>query len=236
MPRPTRIDFPGLPQHLIVRGNDRNPIFFSDEDRSYFLKCLGEARSDRACDIHAFVLMTNHVHILATGRVQRAVSRMMQDLGRAYVGHVNKLHGRTGSLYEGRFKSSVVETTRYFLACMRYIEMNPVRARMVMHPAHHRWSSYDQNITGQPGGLLTPHPEYLQLGRTAEERAEAYAGLIDAIPDEDEIVAIRLGVRQGKAVGTELFRKALEGILRRRVDFVPQGRPKRRPSDLSPFS
>jgi putative transposase len=235
MPRPTRIDFPGLPQHLIVRGNDRNAIFFTDQDRSYFLKCLGEARNERGCDVHAFVLMTNHVHILATGRTQRAVSRMMQDLGRAYVGHVNKLHARTGALYEGRFKSSVIETTRYFLACMRYIEMNPVRARMVAHPALHVWSSYGQNITGDPGGLVTPHPEYLSLGRSIDERAEAYERLFEGIPDEEEIAAIRLGSRQGKAVGTDLFRQGLEGILGRRVDFVPRGRPRRR-RDLSPFS
>jgi putative transposase len=165
MPRAPRIDFPGLPQHLVVRGNDRNLVFFSDQDRLHFLKCLGEAREKGGCDIHAFVLMSNHVHILVTPRVEGGASRMIQDLGRAYVRHVNNLHSRSGTLYEGRFKSSIVETARYFLACMRYIEMNPVRARLAQHPASYRWSSFGQNITGDPGGLVTPHAEYLALGR-----------------------------------------------------------------------
>ncbi|HSS26786.1 MAG TPA: transposase, partial [Usitatibacter sp.] len=197
MPRAPRIDFPGLPQHLIVRGNDRKPIFFSDADRLYFLKCLGEARSQRSCDVHSFVLMPNHVHILATSRAEYGASRMMQDLGRAYVSHVNKLHGRTGALYEGRFKSSLVETARYFLACMRYIEMNPVRARLTSNPADFEWSSYGQNITGEPTGLVSPHAEYLDLGRDAAERAKCYGRLFEQPQEDEEVNAIRCGVNQG---------------------------------------
>jgi putative transposase len=234
MPRPPRLDFHGLPQHLIVRGNDRKPIFFSREDRLYFLKCLGEARAKRSCDIHAFVLMGNHVHLLATGHAQRAVSRMMQDVGRAYVTHVNKLHGRTGALYEGRFKSSVVETTQYFLTCMRYIECNPVRARLAPHPGAYEWSSFGQNITGEPTGLITPHAEYIGLGRDAGMRAMTYASLFNEPIDDGKLAAIRLGVSQGKAVGTESFCKGLEALVGRPVSFAPRGRP--RGSDLSPFS
>jgi len=227
MPRPPRIDFPGLPQHLIVRGNDRRPIFFTDADRLFFLKCLGEARAHRSCDVHAFVLMPNHVHLLATARAEYAASRMMQDLGRAYVTHVNKLHRRTGALYEGRFKSSLVETTRYFLACMRYIEMNPVRARMAPRPGSYEWSSHGQNITGEPGGLLTPHPEYTQLGRDARERANAYARLFDEPQCDEELDAIRCGVSQGKAVGTDVYRQQVERLLGKSVSFVSRGRPPR---------
>lgn len=228
MPRSPRFDLPGLPQHLIVRGNDRQPIFFSDEDRSYFLKCLADTRQKRSCDIHAFVLMTNHVHLLATGRAQGSISRMMQDLGRAYVSHVNKLHGRTGALYEGRFKSSVVETMTYFLTCMRYIELNPVRARMVRHPSAYPWSSYRQNITGEPAGLITAQPEYRSLGRDREERAAAYERLLEAPLDEKEIDVIRLAVNQGKAIGSDTFCGALEQFTGRTLRFVPQGRPPRR--------
>jgi putative transposase len=235
MPRSRRIDFPGLPQHLIVRGNDRNAIFFSEQDRLYFLKCLGEARARRMCDIHAFVLMSNHVHMLATGRVEGAASRMMQDLGRAYVSHVNKLHGRTGALYEGRFKSSVVETREYLLRCMRYIELNPVRARMVAHPGAFEWSSYRQNVEGEPSGLIAPHPEYLRLGRDRESRAASYAEFFDETLPASEIEHIRRAVSQGKALGSEAFCKGLEGLVGRPVAYVPRGRPARR-SDLSPFS
>jgi putative transposase len=216
-----------LPQHLIVRGNDRKQIFFSEQDRLYFLRCLGETRAQRGCDIHAFVLMSNHVHILATPRAEHGASRMMQDLGRAYVTHVNKLHGRTGALYEGRFKSSLVETARYFLACMRYIETNPVRARMVSHPASYEWSSHGQNMTGQPSGLITPHPEYLSLGKGAVERAESYARLFDEPQGDEEISAIRQGARQGRAVGSERYCKELSTFLGKTVRFVPQGRPAR---------
>jgi putative transposase len=225
MPRQPRIDFPGLPQHLVVRGNDRQPIFFSDADRLHFLDCLGEARSRRCCDIHAFVLMSNHVHILATPRAPRASSRMMQDIGRAYVAHVNKAHGRTGALYEGRFKSSLVETTRYFLACMRYIEMNPVRAQMVSHPGAYEWSSYGQNITGEPGGLVTAHAEFLNLGRDAQERARSYVRLFDGPEDEEEVSAIRRGATQNGAVGTATYREALTSLLGQPVSFARRGRP-----------
>jgi putative transposase len=234
MPRPPRIDFPGLPQHLIVRGNDRGPIFFSDGDRLHFLKCLGEARARRGCDIHAFVLMSNHVHLLATPRAEHAASRMMQDLGRAYVTYVNKLHRRTGALYEGRFKSSIVETTRYFLACMRYIEMNPVRARLAPDPGSYEWSSYRQNILGEPSGLITPHAEYLNLGRNALERGESYARLVEEIPAKAELSAIRSGAKQGMAVGSDAFCQGMAQLLGRPVSYVPRGRPGKRA--LSPFT
>ena len=233
MPRPPRLDFPGLPQHLIVRGNNRKPIFFSREDRLYFLKCVGEARATRSCEVHAFVLMTNHVHLLATGHAEGAVSLMMQDLGRAYVTHVNKLHHRTGALYEGRFKSSVVETTAYFLACMRYIEMNPVRAGMVAHPGSYEWSSYGQNISGAPNGLISPHGEYLRLGRDEARRAASYSALFDEEEDQKQVDAIRRGISQGKAVGSDEYCKGLERLFGRSAAFVPRGRPARR--DLSPF-
>jgi putative transposase len=192
-----------LPHHLIVRGNDRQRIFFSDDDRLHFLKCLGEARAVRGCEVHSFVLMSNHVHVLATPRAQFAASRMMQDVGREYVRRVNKMHRRTGTLFEGRFRSSMVETRRYFLACMRYIEMNPVRAGIVPLPRSFEWSSHGQNITGEPGGLLTPHPEYLNLGRDAIERAQFYGRLFNEPQDDDEIAVIRRGVTQGRAVGSE---------------------------------
>ena len=155
------------------------------------------------------------------------ISRMMQDVGRAYVRYVNSRHTRTGALYEGRFKSSVVETSRYFLACMRYIELNPVRAHIVSHPARFPWSSFAQNITGDPSGLLTPHPEYLSLGFHPHQRAAAYARLFEGQIDEQDLIAIRQSAQQGCALGGERFCKAVGATLRRTVGFVPQGRPER---------
>ena len=227
MPRPKRVDLPGLAHHLIVRGNDRQVIFHSDEDRSYFLERLGQARAHRQCDIHAFVLMDNHVHILATARVPCGISRMMQDVGRAYVKRVNWKYKRTGALYEGRFKSSLVETGSYFLTCMRYIELNPVRARMVDHPAQFAWSSFGQNITGEPSGLIEAHPEYLGLGRDTDSRAAAYRRLFEHEITAVELEAIRRSAQQSCALGGDEFCRAVEAMLLRPVAFVPQGRPGR---------
>jgi putative transposase len=200
-------------------------IFFSDDDRSFFLKCLGDARIERQCEVHAFVLMPNHVHLLATAREPMAISRMMQDVGRTYVKYINSRYERTGALYEGRFKSSVVETSRYFLACMRYIELNPVRAQIVSVPAQFPWSSFSENVSGEPTGLLTPHPEYLSLGINPEERSKAYVRLFEDVIEERDLNAIRQSARQGCALGGELFCEAIEATLRRSVGFMPQGRP-----------
>jgi len=227
MPRAKRLDLPGLSHHLWVRGNDRRPIFFSDADRYRFLQCLGEARANRQCEIHAFVLMTNHVHVLATPRAAGGLSKMMQDIGRKYVRYVNMSHERTGGLYEGRFKSNLVETSSYFLTCMRYIELNPVRARMVEHVAHYPWSSFGQNVTGEPTGLITPHPEYLALGSEPESRGAAYYRLFDHEIDAVELDAIRQSMQQGCALGGTEFVKAVECMLGRPAAFVPQGRPQR---------
>lgn len=152
---------------------------------------------------------------------------MMQDLGRAYVKRVNWKYKRTGALFEGRFKSSLVETRSYFLTCMRYIELNPVRARIVEHPAQFAWSSFGQNITGEPTGLITPHPEYLALGHDPEGRGESYRRLFVDDIGPDELEAIRRSAQQSCALGGKEFCKAVEAMLLRPVAFVPQGRPAR---------
>lgn len=228
MPRAPRIDIPGLPQHVRVRGNDRSNIFSCDEDRLAYLGCVDEARKNRGCDIHAFVLMDNHVHLLATPSAPFAISRMMQDVGRAYVRRFNERRGRTGTLYEGRFKSSLVETQTYFLACMRYIELNPVRAEMVGAPEEFRWSSFHQNASGDPSGMLTPHAEYLALGRDAQARRAAYLSLFEEAITEEQLRAIRESMRQGRALGSEQYCEALAGTLRRTVKVVARGRPPQR--------
>ena len=227
MPRTSRIDLPGLPQHLISRGNNRNDIFFRDQDRRLFLQYLAEACADNACAVHAFVLMSNHVHLLATGNASMAISKMMQDLGRRYVLYVNSSYKRTGALYEGRFRSSLVETRSYLLTCMRYIEMNPVRAGMSGTPAGFPWSSFHQNASGDPAGLLTPHPEYLQLSPDSRKRGESYLRLFEGALAQGELAAIRESAQMNRALGGERFCEAIAATLRRPVKVTSRGRPKR---------
>jgi putative transposase len=228
MPRTSRIDLPGLPQHLICRGNNRSDIFFRDGDRLVFLRYLAQACTDNDCAVHAFVLMSNHVHLLATGNASMAISKMMQDLGRRYVLYVNSTYERTGALYEGRFKSSLVETSSYFLTCMRYIELNPVRAGMAREAGEYPWSSFGQNAGGEPSGLVTPHPEYLQLSVDPQRRSEAYLRLFhEGIPDH-QLAAIRRSASMNRALGGEHFCNAIEATLQRPVRVTPHGRPRRR--------
>lgn len=174
MPRQPRIDVPGFPQHLVQRGVDRQPCFFSDEDRRRYLTDLREIAATLDCSIHAYVLMTNHVHLLATPREFGDLGRMMQALGRRYVRYVNDRHRRTGTLWQGRFKACVVDSDRYLLACQRYIELNPVRAAMVVDPGDYPWSSYRHHAIGVHDALLRPHAIYEALGSGPAARREAY--------------------------------------------------------------
>ena len=209
----------------MVRGNNHGEIFFGDADRDVFLKYLGEACEDQACTVHAFVLMGNHVHLLATGTRSMALSLLMQDVGRRYVKYVNTAYKRSGALYEGRFKSSLVETSSYFLTCMRYIESNPVRAGMARRPGEYPWTSFGQNATGEPTGLVVAHPEYLALGADAEQRSRAYLSMFEEAIPQDRLAAIRESARKGRALGSDEFCKAVEGTLKRPVKVIPQGRP-----------
>ena len=186
---------------------------------------LAEACGVNDCDVHACVLMTNHVHLLATGRASMALSKVMQDVGRRYARYVNSAYKRTGTLYEGRFKSSLVETRSYLLTCMRYIELNPVRAGMVRHPGDYPWSSFGQNVSGAPTGLVKPHAEYRQLGSTPERRGEAYRSLFEAVIPDSELVAIRESAEKSRALGGEAFCAGIEATLRRSVRVIRRGRP-----------
>jgi putative transposase len=191
------------------------------------MKHLVDAAKTRDCDLHAYVLMTNHVHLLATGQSHGAISQWMQDTGRAYVRFLNGRRGRTGGLFEGRFRGSLVESGRYFLACMRYIELNPVRAGMVERPSDYRWSSHCANASGAPPPPLTAHDEYLNLGRTIDARAHAYRALFDVHVEDRELEAIRESLAMNRVLGCERFVEALGGRLDRNVGVVPQGRPKK---------
>jgi putative transposase len=207
MARLPRIDVPGLPQHLWIRGNNRSILFTDDMDRSVFLKYLAEALGETACALHAYVLMTNHVHLLATGYGALDLSSMMHVTGTRFARVINRRRERTGTLFEGRFKSSLVQTERYFLTCMRYIEENPVRAGLAGRPADFHWSSHGQNATGEPRGLVTPHPEYLRLSPDASARGDCYRALFQDRLPEHELAFIRESAMRCRVLGDEVYRR-----------------------------
>lgn len=226
MARLPRLDLPTIPQHVIQRGSNRRPCFVSDQDYIRYHEDLADAATHCGCAIHAYVLMTDHVHLLVTGTQPGAVSRMMQRLGRRYVACFNARYRRTGPLWDGRFKSSLVDSGLYLLACHRYIELNPVRASLVADPFQYRWSSYRHNALGNPDGLITPHPLYLALGADAGSRQSAYRSLFDRALREDELSDIRVHVQQQKALGSHRFQAEIEALLARKVVVRPRGRPR----------
>ena len=207
----------------MVRGNNRSIMFHDDSDRWVFMHQLGLAGQKYGCEVHAYVLMSNHVHMLATGREHGAISRMMHCLGRRFVRFANLRHGRTGTLFEGRFKASLVDSDSYFLTCMRYIESNPVRAGMVAHPHAYPWSSFLENSTGMPGKPLVPHETYIALARDDSRRAEAYVRLFEQQLSPAELEMIRSSLRKSRALGSASFCADLEKKLGRPVGITPHG-------------
>jgi len=215
MSRQARLDLPDLPQHVIQRGNDRIACFRDDVDRHRYLHALGEVATSSTCALHAYVLMTNHVHLLVTPSETGAVARLMQGLGRRYVAYFNRRHERTGTLWEGRYKSCLVDCDRYLLACYRYIELNPVRAGLTQHPRDYGWSSHRANSGTMKSPLLTPHPTYVALGATDEERFAAYRALFDMPVPVDLLEEIRRYTQQQRALGSRAFQRLVATKLSR---------------------
>lgn len=226
MPRLPRPDFPGIAQHIVQRGNDRLPCFFAEADYRRYLTHLREAALAHDCAIHAYILMTNHVHLLVTPQAPGQVSRMMQSLGRRYVGYINATYHRTGTLWEGRYKACLVDSERYALTCHRYIELNPVRAAMVDSPAAYRWSSYHRNASGADDPLLTAHRSYIALGNGPQERQRAYRDLFREAISEERLGEIRAYLQQQRVLGSPRFQAHIEAMLGRRATIRPRGRPK----------
>ena len=201
MPRPPRVVLPSVPLHIIQRGNNRVPCFAGTSDYLVYLDMLRECAFDCGCGLHAYVLMSNHVHLLLSPDSDDSASTMMQRLGRRYVGYFNRRHGRTGTLWEGRFHSSVVQDQRYLMVCHRYIELNPVRARMVDAPADYPWSSHQSNALGQHSPLLTPHLSYLGLGGEPAARQAAYRGLFSETLSEAMLDLVRQSGNGNRPLG-----------------------------------
>ena len=234
MPRRPRILLPDHPLHIVQRGINSEPCFFAEEDYQCYLHWLEEAARDCGCAIHAYMLMTNHVHLLLTPTVSGAPARLMQSLGRRYVQYANRQYRRTGSLWEGRYKSSVIQAENYLLACMRYIELNPVRAGMVVDPGGYRWSSYRVNGLAQPNPRLTPHVLYLGLDADATRRCEAYRALFRPQLDAGAASEVREALRLGMPLGSEGFAEAICARLSIRRNTGKRGRVPGDESDTRP--
>lgn len=227
MARWSRIVAPGLPIHVTQRGHNRDITFHDEEDFACFREILHHASRRAACAVHAYVLMSNHVHVLLTPSHPLGPARMMQCVGSRFVRFWNRRHRRTGTLWDGRFKSSVVDTDRYFLTCTRYIDMNPVRAGMVTDAARYEWSSYRQLAHGIQDDLLTLHPAYKALADTPESRHAAYRAFCQQPAPARATGSIRHAIRGGGAVGEARFLGHLESTLKRPVIRQPHGGDRR---------
>ncbi len=226
MSRKPRFFLPNVPVHAIQRGNNRQAIFFDDADYKAYLNWLKIAADKYNCKIHSYVLMTNHVHLLVTPETSEGLSRLFQYVGRFYVSYINKTYGRTGTLWEGRYKSNIVEDEYYLLNCSRYIELNPVRAGMVKSPDRYCWSSYKTNALGLADSLLTPHPLYLQLGSNDGIRQLAYQGLFKTSFDIRILDDLRACLQSGTPLGNDKFKDKVEQVLKVKVGQVKRGRPR----------
>ena len=214
-----------MPLHIIQRGNNRGACFFSDADYLVYLLHLRELAASFDCSVHAYALMTNHVHLLLTSRQPDGASNLMKHLGQRYVQYVNRRYERSGTLWEGRFRSSIVQAEAYLLRCHRYIELNPVRAGMVEHPADYPYSSFRANAMGRSDRLITPHPAYLALATNDAARRGAYLEMFRTAVDANELEQISNAANAGYALGNQRFREEIALALGRRAGPGKPGRP-----------
>lgn len=226
MARLPRLTVPGYPHHLIQRGNNRQPIFDRDADYALLLSLLEEHAKQAAVTLHAYVLMTNHFHLLATPETAEGIPQMMQAVGRRYVRHFNQRQARTGTLWEGRYKSTLIQAERYLLACMVYLDLNPVRAGMVAYPADYPWSSHSHYVGKGPNRLIAPHPLYWELGNTPFAREEAYAELVRSGITPQQQSALTNSALRGWALGDAAYVAELQRRTERRVEKGRAGRPR----------
>jgi putative transposase len=227
MARRPRMAVPAYPHHLIQRGNNRQAIFFTEDDYRSYVAALQQAKGTCQCRLYAYVLMTNHVHLLVEPTQAGDLGRFMQSVGRRYVRYINDTYQRSGTLWEGRYKSAVISRDAYLMMCSRYIELNPVRSGMVQHPGEYRWSSYRGRAFGIPDALLDEDPWYTGLGTHAQARQQAYQAWVDSPMQSDEWEHIRQATQQGRVIGTEKFQREIEGMLGRRLVGELRGRPRK---------
>ena len=236
MARQPRLVLPGQAHHIIQRGNNRQPIVTDDRDREHFLALLHEAALTHKVAIHAYVLMDNHVHLLATPDEAEGLSRLMQSLGRRYVGWFNHRHGRTGTLWEGRFRAALIEGEHHLLACIRYIELNPLRAGMLLghDAAAYRWSSCAHHLGRMRDPLVTEHPLFWSLGNTPFEREIAYRELLEQGLSDGEVQALTVAVMKGAPMASADFLQVLARHGHLPLQVKRRGRPAKRKIDSDP--
>ena len=227
MPRRPRMYLPGLPYHVVQRGNNREPCFFDIQDYQFYLELLRQLLPRYKVNLHAYVLMTNHVHLLLTPSSKDGISSLMRVVGSRFAQYMNKTYKRTGTLWEGRHKASVVDTENYLLKCYRYIELNPVAANMVTSPEEYKWSSYGCNAWGDKTDIVTAHPEYLSLGNTSNKQHYAYRCLFLFLLDDRDTVLIRKSAHYCQPLGDDRFRSLIEKKLGLPVGQMHRGRPRK---------
>jgi putative transposase len=223
MPRSARHVLANVPLHIVQRGSNRQPCFFADEDYARYLMWLWESADKCACAVHAYVLMSNHVHLLLTAGSMAGPSQMMKSIGQRYAQYLNRKYQRTGSPWEARYRSSIVEAEDYLLACHRYIELNPVRAQMVVDPGHYRWSSFHGNALGASDPLLRPHALYLSLGKDALEQRTAYRALFEGQQHPFILGQIRRAIDRNGVTGSAKFADAIALTIKRQKQAGSDG-------------
>lgn len=229
MPRQSRLVLPGVAMHVIQRGNNRGACFLARSDYLLYLLHLHELSKKFECAIHAYCLMPNHVHLLLTPSRDDGCMALMRELGQRYVQYFNRRHGRTGTLWDGRFRSSVVESARYVLACHRYIELNPVRPTLADRPEAYEWSSHRGNVGQQSDSLVSPHAEFLALGTTGQARSAAYLALFQEALEASVLREIREATNAGYPLGSDAFKSGVVAPMGRKLAPAKPGRRPREP-------
>ena len=223
MARQPRFTLPGQPQHIIQKGNNRKIIFNSDRDYRFYLDKLEEKSREHQLEIHAYVLMPNHTHILATPREEDSISKVLQSLGRCYAQYYNYIHNRTGTLFEGRYKATLVDSETYLLDCYRYIELNPVRSGIVMCPADYYWSSHGYNALGIEDKVITPHAKFKSLETANNSCFKEYEKLSLLPLSVDVVKEISEATNKSWVLGSSEYKSNIEKILNRRSSPKPRG-------------
>ena len=222
MPRaPRRSLLEGYPLHVLQRGHDKERCFLSDADHDLYLGLLQEYSKQCGCALHAYVLMSNHIHLLVSPPEIPAISRMMRSVNQIFGQSLNRRLNRCGSVWQGRFKASLVDSSEYFLTCQRYIELNPVRAGMVDKVSRYRWSSYGTNGEGRPSPLITPHARYMQLGTSPEGRQATYRSLFNQPISAEVLSQIRTAIQRNRPLGNEAFLREVDELQTAHLSQVP---------------
>ena len=226
MARHPRLFLPHMPLHIVQRGHNRNAVFIQQTDYAYYLENLEQVKSDLHIKVFGYCLMTNHVHLLlAPNDDVNSISRLMKILAARQTRYVNKLEKRSGTLWEGRFKASLIDSDSYLLACYRYVDLNPVRAKLVNTPLEYCWSSFRDHVGSAPTGWLDDAPSFLALGRTVSDRRAAYREFVEQLIPESQLQLIRSAIQRNQITGSEKFQAEIAARTGRRISTRTQGRP-----------